>query len=268
MRIGIDARELCGHATGVGRYLGGLLREWAGNGATTGHEFALYAPGPLGIALDAHRFPTRLVPGSPGTWWEQLRLPREAAGDHLDVFFAPAYTAPLTLRVPSVVAVHDLSFVAHPEWFRAREGIRRRWLTRHAAARARAIVTISEFSRHELVERLGVPESRIHVIPPGVTRPMRAHVAAGGDPRVLFVGSIFNRRHVIDLIRAFAPLARAHRLASLDIVGDNRSYPHEDLPRTIDAEQLAGRVRWHQYASDEQLRELYARARAFAFLSE
>jgi glycosyltransferase involved in cell wall biosynthesis len=268
MRIGIDARELCGHATGVGRYLGGLLREWAGNGGATGHEFVLYAPGPLGITLDARRFPTRLVPGLPGTWWEQLRLPREAADDHLDVFFAPAYTAPLTLRVPSVVTVHDLSFVAHPEWFRAREGIRRRWLTRQSAGRARAIVTVSEFSRHELVERLCAPESRIHVIPPGITRPMLAPVAAGGDPRVLFVGSIFNRRHVIDLIRAFAPLARAHRLASLDIVGDNRSYPHEDLPRTIDAEQLAGRVRWHQYASDEQLRELYARARAFAFLSE
>ncbi len=268
MRIGVDARELCGHPTGVGRYLGGLLREWAGNEGAACREFVLYAPEPLGIALNAHCFPTRLVPGPPGTWWEQVRLPRAAAGDHLDVFFAPAYTAPLTLRVPSVVAVHDLSFVAHPEWFRAREGIRRRLLTRHAAARARAILTISEFSRQEIVDRLGVPESRIHVIPPGITRPAVTSVAADGDQRVLFVGSIFNRRHVIDLIRAFAPLARAHRGASLDIVGDNRSHPHEDLQRAIDVEQLAGRVRWHQFVSEEQLRELYARARAFAFLSE
>ena len=45
-----------------------------------------------GIALDSRRFPTRLVPGSPGTWWEQVRLPRTAAADHLDVFFAPAIT--------------------------------------------------------------------------------------------------------------------------------------------------------------------------------
>ena len=268
MRIGLDARELCGQPTGVGRYLGGLVREWAGDDRARGHQFVLYAPEPLGIALDARRFPTRVVPGPPGTWWEQVRLPRATAGDHLDVFFAPAYTAPLTLRVPSVVAMHDLSFVAHPEWFRVREGIRRRLLTRHAAARARAIVTISKFSRRELIDRLGVPEPRIHVIPPGVTCSVAAQAEASGDPRVLFVGSIFNRRHVIDLIRAFAPLARSHGLASLDIVGGNRSYPHEDLPRMIDAEQLAGRVRWHQYVSDEQLREFYARARAFAFLSE
>ncbi|PYR29655.1 MAG: hypothetical protein DMF92_11080 [Acidobacteria bacterium] len=268
MRIGVDARELCGAVTGVGRYLGGLLHHWAADGRTRGHEFILYAPEPLGIALDARRFPTRLVPGSPGTWWEQVRLPRTAAGDHLDVFFAPAYTAPRALRVPTIVAMHDLSFVAHPEWFRVREGIRRRTLARQTAARARAVVTISEFSRRELVDRLGVREPLIHVIPPGITRPIEAHSAARGDSRVLFVGSILNRRHVTDLIRAFAPLARANTLVSLDIVGDNRSYPHEDLQHTIATEQLGGRVRWHRYVSDARLRELYAGARAFAFLSE
>jgi hypothetical protein len=85
---------------------------------------------------------------------------------------------------------------------------------------------------------------------------------------VLFVGSIFNRRHVGDLIRAFAPLARAHPDASLDIVGDNRSYPREDLERTIVEGGLGNRVRWHEYVSDAELRDLYAQARAFAFLSE
>jgi alpha-1,3-rhamnosyl/mannosyltransferase len=106
------------------------------------------------------------------------------------------------------------------------------------------------------------------VIPPGVTSPIGSHPAAREDPRILFVGSILNRRHVTDLVRAFAPLARSDTLVSLDIVGDNRSHPHEDLQHTIDSEQLAGRVRWHRYVSDDRLRELYARARAFAFLSE
>jgi alpha-1,3-rhamnosyl/mannosyltransferase len=85
---------------------------------------------------------------------------------------------------------------------------------------------------------------------------------------VLFVGSIFNRRHVTDLIRAFAPIARAHPTASLDIVGDNRTFPREDLRQTIAAQQLEGQVRWHEYVSDQQLAALYANARAFAFLSE
>src|SRR5712691_11866483 len=114
MRIGIDARQLCGQSTGVGRYLAGLIREWAETDIAARHDFVLYVPDPTGIALDSRRFVTRLVPGSPGTWWEQIRLPRAAHGDHLDVFFAPEYTAPLRLSTPTVVAIYDVSFAAHP----------------------------------------------------------------------------------------------------------------------------------------------------------
>jgi glycosyltransferase involved in cell wall biosynthesis len=172
--------------------------------------------------------------------------------------------------------------------------MRRRWLTRQSAARARAVVTVSEFSRGELIDLLGVPDARIHVIhhgieqatshPPSQATPASARQAqppafagyaafgAASPPtsscRVLFVGSIFNRRHVPDLIRAFGPIARAHADAVLDIVGDNRSFPREDLRQTIAAEGLQARVRCHEYLADAQLRNLYASARAFGFLSE
>jgi glycosyltransferase involved in cell wall biosynthesis len=267
MRIGIDARELCGRATGAGRYLSGLLSAWAADETARRHSFVLYTPESLAVRLDARHFPTRLVPKAFGIWWEQVRLPRVAAADHLDVFFAPAYTAPLALRVPTVVTIHDVSFVAHPEWFTTREGLRRRWLTRLAARKAGAVLTVSNFSRRELMEHLGVPDARIHVLPSGMTA-RSASLSTPEDPRVLFVGSIFTRRHVPDLIRAFATVARRHPNASLDIVGDNRSYPHEDLRRTIAAEQIADRVRCRWFVSDPDLRNLYARARAFAFLSE
>src|SRR6185295_9347039 len=49
---------------------------------------------------------------------------------------------------------------------------------------------------------------------------------------------------------------------------DNRSHPHQDLRAAIAGEGIADRVRWHEYATDEQLQALYAQARAFAFLSE
>ena len=281
MRIGIDARELSGRATGDGRYLAGLLKEWAEADATRRREFVLYSAIPLAVALDAHRFATRLVPGRSGTVWEQLLMPKVAARDHLDVFFSPGYTAPLFRRIPTVVAVHDVSFFAHPEWFGFREGARRRWLTHRTTAEACAVITISEFSRRELVDRLGVRESLIHVIPPGVTLPsshgakgLSSTDAPGPDPnrvpppRVLYVGSIFNRRHVPDLIRAFASIAFEHGDASLDLVGDNRSYPYEDVSKIITAHGLDRQVLWRQYVPDEELRRLYSASRAFAFLSE
>src|SRR6185503_20911519 len=52
------------------------------------------------------------------------------------------------------------------------------------------------------------------------------------------------------------------------IVGDNRSHPRQDLRRTIADERVEAQVRWHEYVSDERLADLYAHARAFAFLSE
>ncbi len=268
MRIGIDARELGGRATGVGRYLGGLLREWTDSREATRHEFVLYTNGDLSIPLDTRRFATRTVKGAGGTFWEQVQLPPAITRDHLDVWFSPAYSMPLRLRIPSVVAIHDLSFVAHPEWFRVREGARRRLLSRHSAEHARAVITISEFSRRELIDRLGVLADKIHVIPPGIIRPpVNPSAHATGD-QVLYVGSIFNRRHVPDLVRAFAPIARRRESASLDIVGDNRSHPRENIRGVIAAEQMERRVRWHQYVSEAQLQDLFARARAFAFLSE
>jgi len=271
MRIGIDARELTGRPTGVGRYLAGLLAEWSTSGSARRHDFVLYAARPLPVELDTRTFVPRIVEGAGGTWWEQVTIPPAAHADSLDVWFAPGYTAPLRLTIPTVVTVHDISFVVHPEWFTIREGMRRRWVCRHAAARARAIVAVSEFTKREMVEWLNLPAEKIHVIPSrivpagGLSVPTRTPPA---DFRVLYVGSIFNRRRVVDLIRAFAPIARAHANTSLDIVGDDRTFPAENLPRAIAAEGVGAQVRWHQYVDDARLKDLYAHARAFAFLSE
>ena len=270
MRIGIDARELGGRVTGVGRFLGGLLREWSTSSSAGAHEFVLYAPEPVTIPLDSRRFHTREVAGAAGTWWEQMRLPDAISRDALDVLFAPAYTAPLRVKVPIVLAIYDLSYVAHPEWFRLREGIRRRWLTQKAAEKAQAVVTLSEFSRGEIIDLLGVPAQRVHVIVPGIDR-LAVKTSAYGEARVLYVGSIFNRRHVPDLIRAIATLRRTMPTGpdlSLDIVGDDRTFPRENLDVAIGDRRIDSHVRWHRYVTDDQLLELYGRARAFAFLSE
>ena len=267
MRIGIDAREVVGQATGVGRYLSGLLSEWVATGATARHEFVLYAHAPLPSAPP--QMTPRVLPGTSGAWWQQVTLPGAARADSLDVFFAPQYTAPIFLNVPTVVVIYDVSFAAHPEWFRTREGIRLRALARASAAQARAVVTISEFSRREIAEYLRVNARDIHVIPPGVSVPAPASPKPRrGGGGLLYVGSIFNRRHVPDLIRAFASVARNHPDASLDLVGANRTYPFEDIAAAIDREQPGARITWHSYASDEVLARLYREARAFAFLSE
>jgi glycosyltransferase involved in cell wall biosynthesis len=271
MRIGIDARELCGKPTGVGRHLAGLLGGWAGSRSAAAHSFLLYAPDQI-THLPLTNAEVRVVPGTGRTGWEQLALRRAVNRDEVDVFFAPGYSAPLGLSIPFVVLVHDLSFWSHPEWFRLKEGLRRRLLTRLSSQRAHTVLAVSETARQEIVSELGLPAGKVRRIYPGVTSlPMERQdptYGPTGDPLVLFVGSIFNRRHVPDLIRAFAPIARHHPRARLEIVGDNRTHPVEDLDGLINREDLSGAVMLRPYVFDDALAQLYGRARAFAFLSE
>jgi glycosyltransferase involved in cell wall biosynthesis len=201
-----------------------------------------------------------------------MHLRRAAARDRPNVFFAPAYTAPLLSGIPLALTIHDISFVVHPEWFRFREGIRRRWLTRRSADTASVVFTDSEFSRSEIVSHFRVDSSKVQVIPPGVpSRDDAAHEHAHGavrDPIVLFVGSIFNRRRVPDLIAAFAALSSDVPHARLIIVGEDRSWPPLSLHEVAAREGVSSRVEFKSYVSDDQLAALYRSATVFAFLSE
>ena len=260
MKVAIDARELCGRPTGVGRYLWHLLQAWNELPEASAHRFVLYlptspelagagfphppqhdrpasappsrvAPGVQpSLSFSALALDVRTVAGGSGTMWEQVRLPAALRHDRPDVLLAPAYTAPIATTVPTVLTVHDLSFVAHPEWFPVVTRVRRRVLVQLAARRARRVLTDAEFSRRELVERLGISAEKVQVIPLGVARPTVPGTADSREhgPMVLFVGSIFNRRHLPELIRAVAAVACRHPGVRLEIVGDNRTYPVED----------------------------------------
>jgi glycosyltransferase involved in cell wall biosynthesis len=265
LRIGIDARELLGATTGVGRYLGELLTRWTRRADAATRQIVLYTPEPLPYAVRSGA-EVRLIPGSRGTRWEQMELRTAVNDDGPDIYFAPAYTAPVGLGMPFAATIHDISFSAHPEWFRRREGLRRRWLTRRTARQAGKVFTDSEFSKSEIQKHYGLSPSSIEVIYPGfIPRP---HPAVAREPIVLFAGSLFNRRRLPDLIAAFAKATRAKLTARLIIVGEDRTWPPQDLAAIASEHGVAGRTELRSYISDEELASLYARAAVFAFLSE
>jgi glycosyltransferase involved in cell wall biosynthesis len=273
MRIAVDARELVGRPTGAGRYLAELLARWSASPEARRHEWHLYAHRPFELE-SAPPGDRVILAGDGGTKWEQWTLVRGLARRRPDVLFSPAYTAPFTAPCPTAVAIHDVSFAAHPEGFSAREGARRRLVTRWSARRARIVLTISDFSRDEIVRHLGIPREKIRVTPLGITshaRTVDGHPASAREPFVLFVGSIFRRRHVDRLLAAFAEhVAPAVKGSRLEIVGENRAHPPLDLEGQIRGwpAALAQRVALRSYVDDETLRDLYARASVFAFLSD
>lgn len=272
MKIAIDARELTGRPTGVGRYVSALLAAWATDAEAARHEWRLYVPvEPATPPALPHTM--TVVNGHGGTAWEQWALARRLAADRPDVLFAPGYSAPLTAACPVVLTVHDVSFAAHPEWFSAREGLRRRILTRWAARRARVVLTDTEFSRGEIVRHLRTPANRVRVIPLGIGR-LAASAAASTRPReplILYVGSVFARRHVDRLIAAFVEGVAARLPDSrLEIVGEHRTHQTHDVTAALRgcAPDIAARVSIRSYVDESTLGALYDRASVFAFLSE
>jgi glycosyltransferase involved in cell wall biosynthesis len=269
MRVAIDARELCGRPTGVGRYLAGLLDAWSRTDAVRRHEWTLIAHSDIPNA-SRWKATVKIVPGNGGSWWEQFSLPRAIQAERSDVFFAPGYTAPLTVATPLVLTIHDVSFFAHPEWFSLREGTRRRLLTAWSARRARAVVTDTKFSKSEIATHIGVPNARITVISLGLTSPShQSAVMVPREPMVLFVGSVFERRRVDRLISSFDAVIARSPDATLEIVGENRTrQPRIDLDLLRRRTSYPDRIRLHSYVEDAALANLYRRASVFAFLSE
>ena len=268
MRIAIDARELIGRVTGVGRYLSEILSAWCELPAAARHELVLCAPHPVDLSRwPALRLTMLDAPGR-GTMWEQLVLPRLLRRATVDLLWAPAYTGPIWSPVPMVLTIHDVSFAAHPEWFSWREGTRRRVIARLAARRARRVLTVSNFSKDEIRRHLQVPDEAIDVIYSGVRPfPFPSPPRQTDAAIVLFVGSIFNRRHVPELIDGFARLALRRPTARLEIVGDNRTHPHLDID-ALAAARGGARIAVRSYVTDDELTSLYANASAFAFLSD
>jgi glycosyltransferase involved in cell wall biosynthesis len=268
VHVAIDGRELLGRPTGVGRYLGHLLRVWSADPGFP-HRLSIVTPSTAPESLRAlapraswHPAPAR----SAGTWWEQTRLPAALRALRPDVFFAPAYTAPIRLPCPLVLVVHDVSYFAHPEWFGAREGFRRRWLTRASVSRAARVLTVSEFSAAEIARWLPGATGKIVVAHHGAP-PAAPPAHRQPEPVILYVGSLFARRHIPDLISAFADVVTRVPAARLVLVGDDRGRPAVD-PRRLAADAgHSAAVEWHAYVDDQTLDALYGTARVFAFLS-
>jgi alpha-1,3-rhamnosyl/mannosyltransferase len=86
-------------------------------------------------------------------------------------------------------------------------------------------------------------------------------------PLVLYVGTQLNRRNLPDLVRAFAPLARADARARLVIVGENRTFPRQDPIAVAPRPRACGAVDVRPWVSDDELTALYGRATTFAWLS-
>lgn len=283
MRIAIDARSLEGNKTGVGRYLENLLRVWKEDRDC---DFILYFKDkiPEREYLRSGNFTLKKLDNplgfSSNFFFQHVLLPHGLKRDRADFFFSPFYLRPFFCPVSSAIVLHDISYEAHPEWFDRRSQFILRTLSKVSARRADIIFTPSEFSKEEIMKHYGTDAGKIVVTPLAPDGNFRmaeeeeikkTKEKYGLGSFVLSVGTMFNRRHIPEIIRAFGRLSEKGADYQLMIVGKNATFPFMDIAALI-AEangKLGGRkiVRTDS-VSEEELLALYSAATAVIYLSD
>jgi glycosyltransferase involved in cell wall biosynthesis len=279
VRVLMDYRAALRERSGVGEYTHQLARALIATYARNGSDR------PLDLTVFSSSWKDRFVPSAElagataidrrvpvkllNFAWHRLNWPPAEAltGRTFDVthslhpLLLPSKTA------ARVVTIHDLNFLAHPE--RTRAEVRRDYpsLARDHARRADAIVTVSEFTAREIVEKLGVPRSRITVCLPGAPDWIRRSEPPDGG-YVLFLGTLEPRKNVAGLLDAWERVidvidrARAFKTSvpQLVVAGKATEESRSWLAR-LERPPLQGRVRHVGYVNPENRRELYEGAR-------
>lgn len=254
MRVGFDAHTVGQRETGNETYARGLL---------AGFE-------EIGFPVETYSFnrlPFRLH-HSHRIWPRQstiripLSTPLVAIRDRLDIYHA-TYVLPPILSCQAVVAVHDISYALHPEWFRPSVQRMLALLVPAAMRKAARVITISESSKRDIVERHQVAPEKIAVtyLAPRPEFGVAAERSENRSPFFLYVGNVEPRKNFATIVRALA-LLRDRGFEIPLVIAGKPGWGMTDIRQLIAELALQDLIDFRGYVADEDLRELYANCSA------
>lgn len=285
VKVGINAVPILSPLTGVGQYTYRLITElqqilphkpWLFYGTSWDSEIrTAAAPG----ARELNNAIKRLMPHPHliTRFLKQTRFSSGAKKHRINLYHEPAFLA-YRFQGPSVVTVHDLSWVRHPETHppeRVRE--MNRFMPKvieHAAH----IVVDSDFVRREVISHYGVPRDRVTTVLLGVAPEFRSFSPSESVPVLarfglqhghyqLAVGTLEPRKNLSTVIAAFAQLPDSVRQHfPLVIVGMN-GWGMESFSQNLRHMVTRGEIRLLGYVAQAELPALYSGARLFVYPS-
>jgi glycosyltransferase involved in cell wall biosynthesis len=254
----VDADVLGRHRTGDETYVANLLR-----------ELAELAPSDLRLAA-VTRHPELVpagiraleLPAGSQLFRMTYALPRflRRLGPALGHF---QYAIPVGFRAPAVVTIHDLSFERERAMMALRDRLIFRTVVPRAARRAARVLTGSELSRRDLMERYGLPRAKILVMPYGVDPAFRLDTAkAEAAPYALCVGALETRKDPVSAVEAIALVPRLRLVLAGPDRGGGRAV-REAVARL----GVGARVDLLGYVDQKRLAALYRGASCLVFPS-
>lgn len=189
---------------------------------------------------------------------------------------------PMRCDLPTVTTIHDLSVVLHPEWHPAD---RVRWYEKEfkrGLRQTRHFIAVSEFTRRQMVESLGIPAEKITVTSQA---PRAAFHRAGDLPQpgaavshdaselmptipdrfFLYVGTLEPRKNVEGLLDAYRELPQSIRREHSLVIAGAWGWKAGQIRDRLEARGLSGQVRLLGYLGDAQLAALYRRCIALVW---
>ncbi len=206
--------------------------------------------------------------------WEQLIQPSAARRARLDLLHGMAFVGPMGSRCPSVVTIHDLSFLFYPHSFRPVNRLYLKLFARLSARRARRVIAVSESTKRDAVKQYGIAPDKVDVVHNGVDPAFRpfpadqvsAFRADRGLPErfILFVGTLEPRKNIARLIQAYAQLPGAR--PPLFFVGGKGWY-YDEIFALVERLNLGADVHFVGYVSTQDLPWWYNAAQVFVYPS-
>jgi alpha-1,3-rhamnosyl/mannosyltransferase len=198
--------------------------------------------------------------------------------DAADLFHATDHFTPRLFGISVVATLMDAIPLSHPQWASQRARSLKNWLWKKSGHWADHVITISDFSKAEIVRWFGISEQKISVTPLGVDARYfervdhanaARHASAMNLPErfFLFVGTFQPRKNIDRIIDAHEALsATLRKTVPLLIVGQS-GWGSDSLVARLKAYGASGEVRWLQHVDDLAKRVMMQRATALVFPS-
>lgn len=198
--------------------------------------------------------------------------------ERIDLFHATDNLIPKFSRIPVVATLADAFPLSHPEWIRMNMASLKCWLWRRAAHWADRIITVSNYSKHQIVEHFRISEDRIAVTPEGVDQRFFQHIEPAirravlqklslPEHFLLCISTLQPRKNLGRLLDAHAALPDSVRIASPLVIVGRDGWGSEQLVQRMQALQAHKQVYWLKYLPDGEMRALMQSAAALVFPS-
>ena len=280
MQVCLDYQPAVTQRAGIGRYTrvlaGELLKTKLPGDDLRLFYLDFFRRGVVDIP-GARTTPSRILPGAIlQRLWRMVGLPPfDLLSGPADVFHFCNFLRPPLRRGRSVVTIFDMSFERFPQFAEAKNLRNLRRGIRQTAAKADAIITISDFSACEIAEFLPESRGKLFPIPLGISpdfAPASPETVASlrekaglERPYILAVGTIEPRKNLKFLVDVFECLAADSATEGLDLViAGAPGWRCDDILARFETSPRASRIHYMRYVPDGQLAALYTGAAVLA----